>query len=208
VRGASVYACGPMAISLILAHPSKGSFNHAIADVAAKTLRASGHEVHFHDLCAERFDPMLPGEEIPNDSPLPPVIEQHCREIVAAEGIVVVHPNWWGQPPAVLKGWLDRVMRQGVAYKFGTNDTGEGVAIGLLKAKRAVVFNTANTPADRERELFGDPLENLWKTCVFDFCGVKSFVRRLYAVVVISTAEQRREWLKDAENTIRECFPG
>ena len=203
-----MYACGPMAISIILAHPTKGSFNHAIADVAARTLRASGHYVCFHDLYAEGFDPVLPGEEIPKDAPLPPVIEQHCREIAAVEGIVVVHPNWWGQPPAVLKGWLDRVMRQGVAYKFGTNDTGEGVAIGLLKAKRAVVFNTANTPADRERELFGDPLENLWKTCVFDFCGVKSFVRRLYAVVVISTAEQRREWLKDAENTIRECFPG
>ena len=77
--------------------------------------------------------------------------------------------------------------------KLGTNGP-KVSAIGLGRGNQALKF--------------GDPLENLWKTCVLDFCGVKSFVRRLYAVVVISTVEQRREWLKDAENTIRESFPG
>ena len=48
---------------------------------------------------------------------LPPPIRQHCDEIAEADGIVVVHPNWWGQPPAMLKGWIDRVLRVGVAYR-------------------------------------------------------------------------------------------
>jgi len=195
-----------MEISLILAHPGKGSFNHAIAETALRTLRDAGHVVHYHDLYAEAFEPNLPAEELPKDAPLPPSIARHCDEIVRADGIVVVHPNWWGQPPAILKGWLDRAIRQGVAYKFETNDKGEGVPIGLLKARWAIVFNTANTPMDRELELFGDPLQNLWKTCVFDFCGVKNFRRRVYTVVVISTPGQRRSWLADVRKTIGQCL--
>lgn len=195
-----------MTISIILAHPNQSSFNHAIADTAARTLRGLGHDVLYHDLHAERFDPILPAEEIPKGAKLPPQIEKHCQEIAAADGIVIVHPNWWAQPPAILKGWADRVLRQGVAYAFGTNDKGEGVPVGLLKAKCAVVFNTSNTPLECERAVFGDPLENLWKTCIFDFCGVKNFHRRLYSVVVTSTPRQRQEWLKDVEATIRDCF--
>lgn len=195
-----------MAISIILASPKKGSFNHAIGDTVAGELRASGYDVNYHDLYAERFDPILAAPELSRDAVLPPLIAEHCREIAEAEGIVVVHPNWWGQPPAILKGWLDRVMRQGVAYKFGTNEKGEGVSIGLLKARSVAVFNTANTPVDKELELYGDPLENLWKRCVFELCGVKRFVRRLYTSVVMSSVEQRGRWLKDAEQTVRECF--
>ena len=76
-------------------------------------------------------------------------------------------------PPAILKGWIDRVLRMEIAYRFVANDKGEGVPVGLLKARSAIVFNTANTPDDRERETFGDPLESLWKKCVFDLCGVR-----------------------------------
>lgn len=55
-----------------------------------------------------------------------------------------------GQPPAILKGWVDRVIRAGVAYEFAEGDSGEGVPIGLLKAKSALVFNTSNTLEERE----------------------------------------------------------
>lgn len=196
-----------MIVSVILGHPNPGSFNHAIADVVVRTLRSAGHTVNFHDLHQEGFDPILPAAELGREPVLAPDIQRHCDEIASADGIVIVHPNWWGQPPAMLKGWLDRVVRQGVAYKFGVNDKGEGVPIGLLKAKAAVVFTTSNTPRDRERELYGDPLENLWKTCVFDFCGVKRFLRRNYEVVVISTAEQRKAWLENVVRTVASHFP-
>jgi NAD(P)H dehydrogenase (quinone) len=161
-----------MNLSIILAHPNPDSFNHTIAHTALTTLQQSGHEVVWHDLYAEKFDPLLPGEEIPKNAPLPPEIDRHCREIAAADGIIIVHPNWWGQPPAILKGWIDRVIRPGVAYEFLEGDSGEGVPVGLLKARAALVFNTANTPAQREQEVFGDPLETLWKNCIFDLCGV------------------------------------
>ena len=166
-----------MNISLILGHPQPGSLNHAIAETALTTLHAHGHAVHYHDLCAEGFDPILRDGEMASEAVLDPVIAQHCDELAQADGIIVVHPNWWGQPPAVLKGWIDRVMRPGVAYEFLEGDFGDGVPNGLLQARAALVFNTSNTPRARELAAFGDPLEALWRRCIFDLCGVTSFCR-------------------------------
>lgn len=196
-----------MKISVILAHPNTSSFNHAIATTAVELLTQSGHEIFFHDLYEEKFDPVLPTDEIPRDVPLPSEIERHCREIAEADGIVIIHPNWWGQPPAILKGWIDRVMRPGVAYEFIGDDKGEGVPCGLLKIKTAVVFNTSNTATEREKTIFGDPLETLWKNCIFGLCGVKSFYRRMFNIVVTSSEEQRKGWLQEVRDTLGQYFP-
>jgi len=193
--------------SVILAHPRPGSFNHAIAGTVVQVLTDHGYAVHFHDLYAERFDPVLQYDEIPRDAPLDPLIAQHCREIQEADGIIIVHPDWWGQPPAILKGWIDRVIRPGVAYRFREGDNGEGVPVGLLKVQAALVFNTANTPKEREDEVFGDPLESLWCRCVFSFCGVPVFHRRMFTVVVTSTDAERAAWLAEVDATARQYFP-
>ena len=196
-----------MNISVILAHPDPASFNHGIARTAAQTARENGHEVALHDLYKEKFDPLLSGREMPEGVALPPDVERHCQEIASADGIIIVHPNWWGQPPAILKGWVDRVLRPGVAYRFLEGDQGEGVPVGLLKASAAIVFNTANTPPQREREVFGDPLQLLWKNCIFDLCGVKDFHREMFTVVVTSTLEERRGWLKQVQTVVNNYFP-
>ncbi len=196
-----------MNIIIILGHPTKGSFNHAIADTAVSKLRENGHEVIYHDLYAEKFDPLLSGEEIPKEAELDPLIEKHCREIKEADGIIIIHPNWWGQPPAILKGYVDRIIRAGVAYEFLEGDDGEGVPNGLLKAETALVFNTSNTPEIREREVFGDPLENIWKNCIFDLCGVKNFYREMYQVVVTSSLKKRHLWLENVAKTVDTYFP-
>jgi len=197
-----------MNISVILAHPNKGSFNHAIADAVLTTLRESGHQALYHDLYAERFDPVLSTAEIPKDAPLEAAIQQQCDELASAGGIIIIHPNWWGQPPAILKGWIDRVIRPGVAYEFMEGDAGEGVPKGLLKAKAALVFNTSNTQAEREIRVFGDPLETIWKNCIFELCGVRNVYRKTFGVIVTSTPPRRDEWLQEVRQTVNNAFPG
>jgi len=196
-----------MKILVILAHPDPASFNRAIADAAARALRSSGHEVIFHDLYEEGFNPVLPAAEIPSAAQLEAAVANHCAELYTADGIVIVHPNWWGQPPAILKGWIDRIIRPGVAYEFQEGDGGEGVPVGLLRAGTAIVFNTSNTPERRELEVFGDPLQLLWKNCIFDLCGVKKFYRRMFGVIVTSTPEQRKEWLDEVGRVLEDHFP-
>ena len=196
-----------MKISIILAHPNPGSFNHAIANTAVETLRRNGHEVILHDLCKEQFPPLLSAVEFQKDAKLEPIIARHCEEIASADGIIIVHPNWWGMPPAILKGWIDRVLRPEVAYRFLEGDQGEGVPVGLLRARAAIVFNTANTPGERERQVFGDPLETLWRNCVFGLCGVKNVHCRTFTLVVTSTPEQRAGWLAEVRGTVTQDFP-
>jgi putative NADPH-quinone reductase len=186
---------------VIIGHQNPGSFCHAIARTAVEELETLGHEVVFHDLYVERFDPILPQAEIAKDAPLDPVVRRHCDEVAAADGYVVVHPNWWGQPPAILKGWIDRVFRQGVVYEF----TADGVN-GFLKGRTAIVITTSNTPRDAEMALFGDPLENLWKACVFNLCGVEDFYRRNFESIILSTPDERRQWLAEVRQIIRQRF--
>jgi putative NADPH-quinone reductase len=196
-----------MKILIVVAHPNPSSFNHAIASAAAESARAAGHTVVLHDLYAEKFDPLMRAEEFPKDATLPPVIARHCEDLRAADGLVVVHPNWWGQPPAILTGWIDRVVRPGVAYEFRVGDKGEGVPVGLLKLRAALVFNTANTPPERETAVFGDPLDAIWMKCVFGLCEVPNAERRTFSVVIVSTPAQRAAWLEEVRTAVRDRFP-
>lgn len=184
-----------MNVLIVLGHPNPGSFNHAIAGAAASAIVAAGHTVTLRDLYAEGFDPVLPVEELNKDVVLPPRIEAYCEEAARADGIVVVHPNWWSQPPAILRGWMDRALRAGRAYRFVPDGRGGARSEGLLRARAAVVFNTANTPQAVEEQAYGDPLDILWKKVVFGLCGVRRVSRRNFSPVIVSTPEQRAAWL-------------
>ena len=196
-----------MKISIILAHPKPGSFNHVIAETVASALRGNGHAALLHDLCAENFDPNTPAAELARDATLPPEIEQHAQEIGEVDGIVIIHPNWWSAPPAILRGWCDRVLRAGRAYNFVPNGQGGAMPVGLLKARVGLVFNTANTPQEKEEELYGDPLEVHWRKVVFGLCGVKTVFRRNFSPVIVSTPAQRQQWLQEVQEAVNRYFP-
>jgi NAD(P)H dehydrogenase (quinone) len=186
-----------MKVLLVLAHPNAGSFNHALAGAVKETLVERGHEVWFHDLYAEKYDPLLGAEELGKSAVLPPGIEAHCRELEEADGLVIVHPNWWSAPPAVMRGWVDRVFRPGRAYQFVPDGKGGARPAGLLRLRAALILNTANTPQEQEERLYGDPLEAHWVRVVFGICGVPRVVRRNFSPVIGSTLEARHGWLEE-----------
>ncbi len=194
-----------MKVLVVIGHQntSQTSFCHAIAQAAVEELKAAGHEVILHDLYAERLDPVLTQEELAADVPADPVVCRHIDELLGADGYVIVHPNWWGQPPAVLKGWIDRVFRNGQVYRFAA----DGSVSSPLAGRKALVLTTSNTPREAELELYGDPLENLWKNCIFGLCGVTDFVRRNFESIIMSTPDQRKTWLAETRELVRRQFP-
>lgn len=196
-----------MKISVILGHPYENSFNTAIAETAVTTLKHNGHVVMFHDLYQENFNPILTDKELISDITEDELVLCHQKEIKEADGIIIIHPNWWGQPPAILTGWVDRVLRENIAYAFSDDDNGGGIPIGLLKAKMGLVFNTSNTPMERENSVFGDPLERIWKDCIFNFCGVTIFDRIMFRVIADSTSVDRTEWLNEVRASVNKYFP-
>ncbi|MEW6010055.1 MAG: NAD(P)H dehydrogenase [Methanobacterium sp.] len=196
-----------MEIMVIVAHPYEKSFNHALYQTVIKSLHTNQHHVYAHHLYKEKFNPILTGTELANGKTKDSLVIQHREEIKKVEGLIIIHPNWWGQPPAILKGWMDRVLRSGIAYEFDEDDDGSGVPHGLLKIKTALVFNTSNTPEKREIEVFGDPLERIWKDCVFDFCGVYQVYRKIFRTISGSTPEERKAWLSETKKIVNEFFP-
>ncbi len=183
---------------VILGHPKPGSFNHAMAQTACETLRSQGHSVIFHDLYAEGFDPILTAEEIAaKDSELPKDLLQQIEEIQSADGLVFIHPNWWGGPPAMLRGWIDRVIRQGFAYHF----TEKG-AVPHFSDKSMYVFSTSNTPREVEINILKDPIDHFWKVIVFGTCGAKNVVRQNFEQMILSTPEDRNRWLDTVKETL------
>lgn len=201
-----------MRIFSIVAHPRPTSFCRAISNHVRLTLGELGHEVQHHDLYAENFDPCLTAEEaytvgdtheIALSRTSDTLVREHRRELSMSEGLVVVHPNWWGKPPAILAGWLDRVLVPGVAYRLSEAD---GLPVGLLSTKRALIINTSDTHEERERTQLGDPLGLIWGNCVLPYCGVEEYQRHVFRPVAGSTREQRSVWLYQAQHTARNMF--
>ncbi|MBO4544880.1 MAG: NAD(P)H-dependent oxidoreductase [Verrucomicrobia bacterium] len=186
-----------MNISVILSHPNPASFNHAIARTVCEAVSGAGHTLFFHDLHAEGFDPIMPTEELDRTDCLPPLVRQHTEELSAADGIVLIHPNWWSAPPAMIAGWRDRCIRAGLAYRFESDGKGGGYSVGMLKARFALLINTLNTPITVEDQILGNPMLKHWKEIVFGLCGVKETSQKLIGPVITSTPEQRAQWLDE-----------
>ena len=192
-----------MKASVILAHPYPLSFNHAIFAMVVDTFRSNDIPVYSHDLYAEKFDPVLTKEELGCDTSTDILVNQYVSELVQSDILVYIHPNWWGQPPAILKGYIDRVIRPPYAYDFPENDSGGGLPLEKLKAKYGIVFNTSNTEENRENDYFGDPLDKIWGKCVFGFLGIDKFKRKMFRVIANSSENDRKQWLREIEDDIR-----
>lgn len=188
---------------VVLAHPRPGSLNHAVADAVADALRAAGARTELRDLYAEGFDPVLRPEETwtaGTDAAAllarttDPLVRAHRDLVAAADLLVVVHPNWWGKPPAMLAGWLDRVLVPGVAYAL---DDAGGTPRSLLRLRGLLVVNTSDTPAEREAAAYGDPLDAIWRRCLAPYLGGPAVRRLVLRVVAEADEAQRAAWLAE-----------
>lgn len=101
-----------MRVLVVHAHPDPESLSRALREAAVEALAAGGHEVRVTDLYAERFDPVMGLEErrgyhtpVENEKP----VARHLADLRWCEAVVFVYPTWSFGPPAILKGWLDRV---------------------------------------------------------------------------------------------------
>jgi putative NADPH-quinone reductase len=109
-------------VLVVLAHPCDDSFARHLADRAAAGAAAAGNRVDVVDLYADGFTTAMSADErraYHGDRPvLDPLVEQYARLVLAAHTIVFVYPTWWSGLPAILKGWLERVLVPGVAFGF------------------------------------------------------------------------------------------
>lgn len=192
-----------MKASIILAHPYPKSFNHAIYNTIIGTLNEHQLVTFNHDLYIEGFNPVLTRNELGTDKSNDFLVNKYAAELVESDFLFFIHPNWWGQPPAIMKGYIDRVIRPPYAYDFPESDSGGGLPLEKFGGKFGIVYNTSNTNCDREENYFGDPLENIWKQCVFGFLGIKKYHRRMFRIIAESTERERANWLETVKQDVK-----
>lgn len=129
--------------AVIVAHPKLRSFTHAVADAYAEALRAIGDEVILRDLYAMGFDPCLKASEVPSTAGYQAAEDLIAERAVLAdvEVFTLVYPFWFNAPPAILKGYVDRVFSLGFGYRpvFGGTEP-------ALEGRQLVSFSSSGAP--------------------------------------------------------------
>jgi NAD(P)H dehydrogenase (quinone) len=164
-----------MAALVVFAHPLRGSLCGRLADVAAEGLAAAGHEVELLDLYDRNFDPRLtPAERTAYyaDRPEASEVPGHADALTRAKAIVFVFPTWWFGPPAMLKGWIDRVFAPGVAFAHA-EDFGP-IVPKLGNLRHAAVVTTLGSPWWVDRFVLRRPVRRIFKTAVIGGCAPKA----------------------------------
>ena len=185
-----------MKVLIVYAHPNPKSLNHAILEILKKELAQSGHEVDVVDLYAMRFNPVLSGDELAGlmEGKVVKEVKEQQEKVSCADALVLVHPIWWTGAPAVLKGWIDRVLALGFAYCF---DEKQGTLIGLLKNRKVLIINTAG--ASEQDALASGMTEAVRKVeveMVFQHCGIQDVKHVVFYNVPRSDEATRKKYLE------------
>ncbi len=179
-------------VLVILGHPRNGSLCEALADSYAAGAVEAGAEVRRLDVAEMQFDLNVTGPS-PRDQTAEPSVKAAMELVAWAEHLVFVFPTWWGTMPALLKGFLDRVLMPGFA--FADRDDGEGWD-KLLTGKSAHLLTTMDTPAWVYRWIYRAPGLNAIALATLGFCGIGPVRRSIFGPVKEAAPERRARWLE------------
>lgn len=188
-----------MDVLVVLAHPRPDSLGAALAAAVTGAARDAGARVACHDLYADGFDPRLTAAECVGPAFSDDLARRYADELLAADAVVVVHPVWFFGPPAILRGWVERVVREGVAFDVGAG----GAVTGRLRAREALVITTGNAGSATEAAL-GEPVTRFWRDVVFAPTGVPQTRRLAFAPVRGSADDERAAWLQLAASSTQD----
>lgn len=181
---------------IIFAHPNgQDSFNRSILDRTLNASRALKVETQVRDLYQLNFDPVISWAELQgaNQGITPAEIREEHQLIREADLITLVYPLWWMGFPAILKGYLDRVLSHGFAYK-----TEDGQSVGLLQGKKMQQFITIGSNVEKYQQLGIDKsLRDCLVDGLFNFCGITDIQHKFFGDIHIIDDKARQQMLED-----------
>jgi putative NADPH-quinone reductase len=182
-------------IAIIQGHPdaSVRHFGHALADEYAKGAEDGDHEVRRIDVASLSFPLLRTKEDFEKGIP-PDSIKQAQETIGWADHLVILYPLWLGSMPAVLKAFLEQVLRPGFAFEYQKSG---GMAKKLLTGKSARIVITMGMPAFVYRWIFfAHSLKSLKRNTLW-FCGIGPVKTTIIGSIEGMTEKQRADWLDE-----------
>ena len=144
-----------MHVYILLAHPSKMSFNKEVLGAFTRGLREAGYTYEVGDLYEMGFRSEMDGEQyhreigLDPDAPVPNDVAKEQEKIDRADALAFIYPVWWSDCPAKLKGWFDRVLTYGYAYSYDK----DGQRQTRIAIKKAVVICSAGHTVEHLEEI-------------------------------------------------------
>ena len=182
-------------VLLVMGHPREGSFCAALADAYARGASDAGATVQRLLLAELDFDPHVRVDS-PENQELEPDLQRAAGLLAWAEHLVFIYPTWWGTMPALLKGFLDRLLMPGTAFHyFGPRAID---CEGLWTGKSGQLITTMDTPPVIYRWVYRGPGTHAMRNATLGFCGVKPVHALAFGPMRTSTPHQREAWLEKA----------
>jgi 1,4-dihydroxy-2-naphthoate polyprenyltransferase len=178
-------------VLVILGHPRVPSLNSALADDYCSGARDSGANVERLNLGSIIFDPDV-HEVSPANQLLEPDLEHAKKLIEWADHLTFIYPGWWGVGPARLKGFLDRILLPGFAFR----ERDDGSFESLLNGRTAHLITTLDMPPWVYRYIYRAPGHNAMKRSSLGFCGIETTRILTFGPVKDSSPEEREGWLQ------------
>ena len=180
---------------IVYGHYNENSFNAAIKDTFIASATQAGHSIDLVDLYKDKFNPVFAGEEPGED------VLDHRKRITDCDTIVLIAPIWNFRMPAILEGWIDKVLAPPWAFSFKQLVGNYGYPQGHLKDKKAIIFCTYGSPRLAITTFFLNlPIRRL-KRGVFHICGIRDIIYKRYFAVPFVDKKQRMNFLKDVSKT-------
>ena len=182
-------------VFLIYGHYNDKSFNAAIRDTFITAAEQKGNIIDYVDLYKEKFNPVFAGEQ-PDE-----IVLNHRKRIEKCDVIALIAPIWNFRMPAILEGWIDKVLAPPWAFKFKKLVGNYGYPQGNLKGKKAIIFCTYGSPRFAVATFFLNMPVRRLKRGIFYICGITNILYRRYFAVPFVSDKKRKEFLEDVKRT-------
>ena len=187
---------------IIYAHPNAASFNHAIMETISEELKGSNKDFNVRDLYKIGFNPILSAEDLVaiQNGTVPDDIKTEQNYIRSADTLIFIFPIWWSSMPAMLKGYIDRVL----SLKFAYDITADGV-VGLLKGKKTFIVSTTGASKEDYEKMGAFKMMNMsMDMAIFQFSGMKVIGHKYFSSVPNVSDQDRKQMLEELRLLVRE----
>ncbi len=190
-----------MNVLIVFNHPYEGSYCSAILESVCRGLKQGNHTIDLIHLDKEEFNPVMTSQDLKafrDKQPVDSKVVEYKKRLEQADHVIFIFPVWWELMPAMMKGFVDKVIFPGVAYDY-VNGSNTRMKPLLNKLKGVTVITTMNTPRILYHLVFGNALQKALMRGTFWKLGYKNRKWISFNMVKQASDEKRRKWLSDIE---------
>ncbi|TDE70169.1 flavodoxin family protein [Streptococcus vicugnae] len=179
---------------IIYSHPYDKSFNHAILENVEGELMQKEQHFNLVDLYKDHFNPAYTSEELAlfkDGGTTDPLVVQYQKFLTNANHVIFIFPIWWNDTPAMIKGFIDKVMKKKFAYEVGKT----GVVGHLTHIEKATILTTSTSPTWYLKLFCGNAIKKVFINATLKQLGINHITWQNMGNIDKSTAQDRQNFL-------------